>query len=103
MIFLAYVLFPLCLLRIAHFAPSREYWLPPTWVIVMIGLFVASCGIRHELDNWSMFSGDYYLETVWMFLTGLVSLVTDLGLWLHGSDLKRMGRHDSEGSRPVPA
>jgi len=88
----AYLIFPYTLYRIYRYAPDQSYWLPERWVLAMVGLFVLSCGIGHILDMWAMFSGAYNLKAAWMMLVGLMSIVTDLGLWLHGTDLKRHGK-----------
>lgn len=89
MIATAYVVFPWALWRINKWAPNRELWTPPVWTVVAVAIFVPMCGSGHVLDNWKMFSGMVELEARWMSATGLASMVAQVGLWLHGSDLKR--------------
>jgi cytidylate kinase len=69
-----------------------------------MGLFVASCGVGHVLREWTMFSGDFILEGRWMLLTFVCSMVADLGLWLHATDLKRLAKINGRRTDPhVPA
>jgi hypothetical protein len=94
----AYLIFPFALWRIYRMWVKNERWAPiPIWVMAMTGLFVASCGIGHLLREWAMFSGHYRLEAAWMLVTGVISIIADLGLWLHGTDLKRHGGNNNLG------
>ena len=94
----AYFIFPVALYRIWNHSRTFGVWISPSpWVIAGLGAFVFSCGVGHILENWSMFSGHVRLQAAWMMITGFVSISTDLGLWLHGTDLKRWAGHGRNG------
>ena len=69
---LSYYVIPVTLLYFAR----RRRDLPFTWVFVMFGLFILSCGTTHLMDVWTLWYGTYRLAGVIKAITAAASVVT---------------------------
>jgi diguanylate cyclase (GGDEF)-like protein len=61
-------------------------------VLKCFAAFILSCGIGHGLSAWNIWHSDYWVEGVWKWVTGLVSLYTVWVLSIYGPKLLRMPR-----------
>lgn len=61
-------------------------------VLSCFAAFILSCGIGHALSAWNIWHADYWVEGIWKWVTGLVSLYTVWVLSIYGPNFLRMPR-----------
>jgi diguanylate cyclase (GGDEF)-like protein len=60
---------------------NRDYILEPMRPLVLLfAAFILSCGVGHSIRIWNIWHANYWLEGVWSWVTGLISLYTAIRL-----------------------
>lgn len=72
----AYVSIPITLLQLVR----KRTDLPFNWSVVLIALFILSCGATHWIEVWTVWNPDYWLSGNVKALTALVSVLTAIAL-----------------------
>lgn len=75
---LAYLIIPIMLLYVAW--TTRDRTAIPRWVLLEFAAFIFCCAVSHILQIVSIYYDHYWLEAVWLNVTGFVSLVTAVTL-----------------------
>jgi signal transduction histidine kinase len=76
---LAYLCLPLLLW---HFIRKRPD-IPFSWLFVMFGGFILSCGATHLMSVWTVWHPDYWQNGIIKAATAGISLTTAIALFLH--------------------
>jgi diguanylate cyclase (GGDEF)-like protein len=71
MVAVAYFSIPIILYKNHHYAAE-----PIRPILYLFCAFILSCGVGHFLQAWNIWHADYWLEGIWTWLTGAISLYT---------------------------
>jgi signal transduction histidine kinase/ActR/RegA family two-component response regulator len=73
---LAYVSIPITLWMFVR----KRADLPFSWIFVLFGLFIVSCGVTHFMGIWTIWRPDYWLDGSLKAFTAAVSVLTAISL-----------------------
>ena len=101
---LSYYLIPFALI---YFVRKRND-LPFSWIFVLFGAFILSCGTTHLMEVWSVWQAPYLLSGIIKAMTAGVSLVTAILLVplvpkavALPSRLRKNGQHDLDSFQGI--
>lgn len=77
MIFVAYMIIPIQLIRLLFWSDGRRLFFTKLPIVrILFAAFIATCGVGHAIDILVLFTPAYWLQAHWTFLTGIISLAS---------------------------